>query len=635
MALKWMFELLDKTSGPARGISRELARVETQMRNIDREARRMRLGGAPANDNGLRGLRAQRRALGDLRAELRDQAGTRGGVFSGMFGPNGMLRAMGDLGNVLSPLMTVGGMAASVAGAVASEAIDAASAVTRYGVSLTTAAVQAADFADNNRLAFRTLLQSQGDANAAGDARSIQRNLVHYAAATPFELGTIMQQGQDIMAGGHNEAQMYRILRASGDVSTLHRGNTEFGDRFIELVNRAHGMGMTGRTLTQAQSLGINASDLLETVRQRMHLRTAADATAAISHHRVGGDAAVEDILETVRRTRSGGRLGGIQEEQASHVGGLISTLQSRFQEVFNDFDQSEGYQSLQRFLTFLTQLTDTTTETGSRIRATFVDVVGRALQGVTMVGDAFHLAIPLVQAFINGIAEGFGPITGFSGALWNLSDPDHARAVADLTARFHDMGVELGQVAAAILSIASHVDTLMTLGHIGADLAVGNQYGALSTGVGALWDSMHGTGTDAAAGLAQGLRDGSSSVSAASASLAQTVTNTAYSELDAHSPSRVFMQLGRFTAEGFAQGIEGHQDRVAGAVGGMMAVNARSLGSDGGTGGGAGALHIGAIHVTVQAHEGGDGEETGRAVGRGILAELTDAIEQINLQAH
>ena len=57
--------------------------------------------------------------------------------------------------------------------------------------------------------------------------------------------------------------------------------------------------------------------------------------------------------------------------------------------------------------------------------------------------------------------------------------------------------------------------------------------------------------------GLANGITAGSSSVINAVANMCQAAVNEARSRLDIHSPSRVFAELGAYTAEGFGIGYE------------------------------------------------------------------------------
>lgn len=68
---------------------------------------------------------------------------------------------------------------------------------------------------------------------------------------------------------------------------------------------------------------------------------------------------------------------------------------------------------------------------------------------------------------------------------------------------------------------------------------------------------NLYNTGWNLSIGLANGITAGSSSVINAVANMCQAAVNEARSRLDIHSPSRVFAELGAYTAEGFGIGYE------------------------------------------------------------------------------
>jgi len=77
----------------------------------------------------------------------------------------------------------------------------------------------------------------------------------------------------------------------------------------------------------------------------------------------------------------------------------------------------------------------------------------------------------------------------------------------------------------------------------------------------------METLGYNAAIGLANGIESGSSAAEAAASRMAGRVQNIVTSVLQIHSPSRVLMRMGEFTAEGFAEGIEDGMARVEAAT--------------------------------------------------------------------
>jgi len=77
----------------------------------------------------------------------------------------------------------------------------------------------------------------------------------------------------------------------------------------------------------------------------------------------------------------------------------------------------------------------------------------------------------------------------------------------------------------------------------------------------------METLGYNAAIGLANGINIGAVEAIGAANDLARQVYNSIQSALDIHSPSRVLMRMGQFTAEGFAEGIEDGMARVEAAT--------------------------------------------------------------------
>ncbi len=83
--------------------------------------------------------------------------------------------------------------------------------------------------------------------------------------------------------------------------------------------------------------------------------------------------------------------------------------------------------------------------------------------------------------------------------------------------------------------------------------------------------------GYNAAQGLAQGIYDGTPAAVQAAQEMANQVQSTIQSALDIHSPSRVLMRMGEFTAEGFAQGMDAGMERVERAAARMSRAAAQA----------------------------------------------------------
>lgn len=95
----------------------------------------------------------------------------------------------------------------------------------------------------------------------------------------------------------------------------------------------------------------------------------------------------------------------------------------------------------------------------------------------------------------------------------------------------------------------------------------------------------MYDSGINAAKGLAKGLTAQLKVVNSAAATLANSVVKTVRKKLKIHSPSRVFMDLGSYTGQGFILGLDGQARGVSAAMSAL--VEPPSLPTVAGQGGG------------------------------------------------
>lgn len=92
----------------------------------------------------------------------------------------------------------------------------------------------------------------------------------------------------------------------------------------------------------------------------------------------------------------------------------------------------------------------------------------------------------------------------------------------------------------------------------------------AAASGIGSLWGRFWSVGKSAADGLAAGIYAGLGAVIAAADRIVAEVNRAARARADAHSPSRVFIKLGKDIDDGLAIGIESKQTNVSNASSGL-----------------------------------------------------------------
>jgi len=147
--------------------------------------------------------------------------------------------------------------------------------------------------------------------------------------------------------------------------------------------------------------------------------------------------------------------------------------------------------------------------------------------------------------------------------------------------------------------------------------------------------DQAHSDGVNTSLGLAEGINEGSGAAIEAAQNLADAVKNTISGSLDIQSPSRVMAQLGAYTSEGFALGIEDSLAQVREASGRMAAAALSGPVERAHTGGGAAAAGLDrtALGDALRAALNGVRVDmNGQAVGQ-IVADTVD--EEIGRSAY
>ena len=143
------------------------------------------------------------------------------------------------------------------------------------------------------------------------------------------------------------------------------------------------------------------------------------------------------------------------------------------------------------------------------------------------------------------------------------------------------------------------------------------------------LWQGMVDVGTHVWQGLRDGIKGGITFVENAVDELGDAVVGKLKGVLGIHSPSAVMAELGGFTAEGFALGMEGGGAEVQSAA--RQSLIDAALGGGGGTALGGGGTGSVSFHSEVHIHgAGGDGEEIGQAAAQVIRVEIGKFLSEV-----
>ena len=173
-----------------------------------------------------------------------------------------------------------------------------------------------------------------------------------------------------------------------------------------------------------------------------------------------------------------------------------------------------------------------------------------------TVAAEAAEGALDGMPAALTGaVARMDGPLLGAAEALSGRLGAAIAAMGDGMDLAGLAQSVE-GGAAAVGEGMSRGVKAGIESGTGAAKAAAGNLGQAALDGAKSKAAGMSGAGTQMAAGLASGIRSGRSSVLNAAAALASAAVSAVRNALGIHSPSRVMMEAGRFTGEGFSIGL-------------------------------------------------------------------------------
>ena len=161
---------------------------------------------------------------------------------------------------------------------------------------------------------------------------------------------------------------------------------------------------------------------------------------------------------------------------------------------------------------------------------------------------------------------------TGLSGASPGLMAVALTAGIAMVTGLRSVITATTPSAVAAATNCGNQAVQGMARGILAGMGAATSAARTVVTSVTAVFNSinLHGAGVNAAAGFAAGLSSGAGAIMAVASSIAASVRSTIQSALQIHSPSRVMMEMGQFTGQGLAVGMENMVATVRRAASGL-----------------------------------------------------------------
>jgi len=557
------------------------------------------------------------------------------------------IRELGRPNETLSMLGGVGGVMGRIASVAAQITATAAAMVTGFaavGFEIGRWIVQMATFRESAVTTLGAVLGGRGTgAGSVGrvGAAAFRRSQA-IARLTPADERSAIEADVQIASAGFRGRQAERVSAASLDAQALNSLDPTAQRRFVLGLSQLHGsarareedirqtafaagIGPQAVTRRAAQLAGVTQNTGETDIAYQRRI------DQARLGGRITGRIAEEAVLQELQSV-TGQRLGGFARLRGRSLGGAVSNLESAPLGMLTSFgvDQLPGMIALRDTIAALGNALSGASPAGMRLQrsiAGIIDTAGQAIgsfltperieQFVGMIADALPQIAEVIRLVsgpaLEGLQRGLGPLM----TMFSSGANDRETTLAFFQQLAESLGYIVGVSVRITVALAALFATLAILGDGAIQMfdaiisAPMRLIEVLTTARAQVGELAAGIGTAIADGIRTGITGAVGSVRETVGSFAGSIVSTARGVLDINSPSRVFAQIGAYTAEGFAIGLERGRPDVGAAVSGMLSAP--------GAVGGAGARGPVTINVVVEGRSGEDDEGLADRIARRV----------------
>lgn len=517
MSVQFLLDLIDKTSGPALAATSALAKVEAKMKAIQAST-------------GIDLSKLFRGSTGPQRNDM------------GQFVASAKEGTEGLSGGALGATAALGGLATAMA-VVAVAGIGLVGAGASY-------AAEMAGFRGNAEFAFRYIAGSQ---EKAGEILTMADELARAMGAKTTD---VTESIRELMGGGFDAEQAKAITAAVGDVKAMNpKANVE---AIATQLAQMKGAGkVLAEDLKPLLNAGVNDDIFYQVLREMTGEKDQAKLKKLMETGKVTSEQGINAILETVKRMGGGGALGSVAADKAAtSVSGAIANAKAMFERLFIAINSGAAGGVLLKMAHMAASLFDPAQPGGKRLLDLLNQIAAAAgawlgqldlaaiVQGMLMLagaaGRVVEFIAPLGQGLFQGLSEAGRMVMEVVAAA---SGTDAAAgSSAQLAEALRMVGMAVGYVVVGVATAGALV------GWFAAQIArvatfVMGAAGAIGV---ALVDGIGGGIEGAWAKLLERL-----------STLTGLLPEAVRKVLGIASPSRVMMELGGYTTEGFNAGLQ------------------------------------------------------------------------------
>ncbi len=586
-SVDFMVKLVDRASGPAKNIEKAFERVNV----VAKAGNGASILGSPA--------------------ALQKSAASMSGVLSGLGSAAGVVGA--GIGVALSMGANVAITAFGALIPIMLSAAEVGGSLVASGIAY---AAKMAQFKSDTLFAFKYIVGTQKGAETlfkeADDlARSMGAKTTDVAASL-----------QELMGGGFDEKTAKKVTAAIADVHAMNptADTTAISKQLAQMKGAGK---VTMEDLKPILNAGVNDDAVYAEMRRLTGAKDQKALKALISAGKVTADQGTQSILAAISKqgkdAGTDGALGGIAKDKSvSTVSGAIGVLEGNVQRLFMAINTGAAGNGMIKMAKSLANLFDPASDSGKKLLAALDkagELIGKIVERAgkmdfKSIVSAFDPATQSGQRFqslLDKIGKIFEKITGDSKGGFTLGDgfeiaivvlnkaADAVLVVADIfemvgpkIKKFFsaigggDAAAGAGKVASTLLQLIpgvgpllAQLDQLDTIRTTIVDKVMSwvDAFYEMDPGAAAIavfadansW--LADVGPNIVAGLWNGLMGAWSGMLSGFDALVALLPASVRSVLGIASPSKVMMQLGAYTGQGFAQGMAGQEENVGASM--------------------------------------------------------------------
>lgn len=548
--------------------------------------------------------------LGELRAFVRELRGANGEL-EGL--DKRSRRALTGVDKGLIGAAGAGALFGAMLGTAASAAVDLGIAVARAAANaaldLGRMALEAAEFAQSMRLSLGMILRNEHAGDAAfGNIRKLAQRLGLDVRATT-------EQFRDLLAMQFTMSQATDIVKMSADMQALG-ADAQTVESVMRAITQIKGKGKLQMEELTTQLAEAKVSTELVVAELAKMRKVGPDAIRKmISAGQIGADEGVQAVQLAVMEKLGIKKLGEAGEKFAdSTIRGMKNKLKGAWSNFWIDLGSE-----------IEKPLTETLMPIAKDLLALFEGAEGKA--AVQAVAGAIKdiavwakAAYPVVKELLGEFRKGFGE-TFDSGEIQSFKEVFKMFTGAGSKDQMEALRITAQLFGAAVGFAASQFMNLARAAALFVGIAL-NIIRAIETlivkirGAGSEFKSAGGSlGANIVDGIVGGITGGIGKITGAVSGAAQAAIKAFAGKdgIDAHSPSRVFKDLGEMSSVGYAEGVDGGAPQAARSLTSMVAPPSASLG------GGSTTNQRNNITIQVTVLGGGEGGDIADQVQRGV----------------